>query len=92
MAPEAPGDSLWIMPVFEYRCSGCETVLEVIVLAGEAAPTRCSECGSELRRRWSRVGTQLIGWGFARNDALIGDDRPRRPYRTIRDKAAELFD
>lgn len=80
------------MPVFEYRCTGCSKTLEIIVLARETAPSTCSDCGEPLRRRWSRVGTQLVGWGFARNDALLSDDRPRKPFRTIRDKAAELFD
>ena len=80
------------MPVFEYRCRACEVTHEVIVLAGEVAPTTCPGCGGELRRRWSRVGTQLVGWGFARNDALVSEDRPRKPFKTIRDKAAELFD
>ena len=80
------------MPVFEYRCTRCSEIIEVIVLQGEKSPTACSVCGGELRRRWSRVGAQLVGWGFARNDQLLGDDRPRKPFRTIRDKAAELFD
>ncbi len=80
------------MPVFEYRCTACSEALEVIVLPGENPPDACPHCGAQLRRRWSRVGSQLVGWGFARNDALLGDDRPRKPFRTIRDKAAELFD
>ena len=80
------------MPVFEYRCTACSTELEEIVLPGEAAPQACPECGGELARRWSRVGVQLVGWGFARNDAMIGDDGKRKPFRQIRDKAAELFD
>ena len=80
------------VPVFEYRCSDCPQTLEEIVLPGEGAPTTCPACGGELRRRWSRVGTQLIGWGFARNDALIPEDGPRKAFRTIRDKASELFD
>jgi putative FmdB family regulatory protein len=80
------------VPVFEYRCTACQATSEVIVLNRERPPTTCSQCGGELRRLWSRIGTQLVGWGFARNDAMIGDDRPRRPFKTIRDKAAELFD
>jgi putative FmdB family regulatory protein len=81
------------MPVFEYRCEACQANSEVIVLPGEKAPVKCSECGGKLRRLWSRVGVQLVGWGFARNDALISDkDRPRKPFKQIRDKAAELFD
>ena len=80
------------MPVFEYRCAACATEVEAIVLPGEAAPAACAECGGQLVRRWSRVGVQLVGWGFARNDAMIGDDGRRKPFRQIRDKAAELFD
>ena len=80
------------MPVFEYRCTGCEADLEVIVLAGEEAPTVCPECGEALKRRWSRVGVQLVGWGFARNDALLPSDGKRKPYKQVRDKASELFD
>lgn len=80
------------VPVFEYRCSACEVLREVIVLPGEQAPRECPECGGRLRRRWSRVGVQLVGWGFARNDALVGENGSRKPYRTVRDKAAELFE
>jgi putative FmdB family regulatory protein len=80
------------MPVFEYRCTGCEATLEVIVLAGEEAPTACPDCGEPLKRLWSRVGVQLVGWGFARNDALLPSDKKRRPFKQIKDKASELFD
>jgi len=80
------------MPVFEYRCRGCAVTHEVIVLAGETAPDACPDCGGELQRLWSRIGTQMVGWGFARNDALIPDTGKRRPFKTVRDKASELFD
>jgi putative FmdB family regulatory protein len=80
------------VPVFEYRCPACGGELEVIVLPGEDEPRACPACGGELRRRWSRVATQLVGWGFARNDALIADDRPRQSFKAVREKAAELFD
>ena len=81
------------VPVYEYRCAACEARHEVIVLPGEQAPAACSACGGELRRCWSRVGVQLVGWDFARNDALVGDvSRRRRSFKGIRDKAAELFD
>jgi putative FmdB family regulatory protein len=80
------------VPVFEYRCGECSHELEAIVLPSEDAPTICPECGGELIRRWSRVGVQLVGWGFARNDALLGSEGKRRPFKQIRDKASELFD
>jgi putative FmdB family regulatory protein len=80
------------VPVFEYRCSPCGATHEVIVLPGEQPPVACPECGGSLRRCWSRVGVRFVGWGFARNDALIPENGARRPFRTLRDKAAELFD
>ncbi len=80
------------MPVFEYRCGKCAHELEAIVLPNEAPPTSCPECGGELVRRWSRVGVQLVGWGFSRNDSLLPSDGKRRPFKQIRDKASELFD
>jgi putative FmdB family regulatory protein len=80
------------VPVFEYRCGSCSAELEEIVLPGETAPVSCPICGGELVRRWSRIGVQLVGWGFARNDSMVGDGRRRKPFKQIRDKAAELFD
>lgn len=80
------------MPVFEYRCASCESLLEVIVLPGEQPPEACPDCDGALVRRWSRIGAQFVGWGFSRNDALMSDDRPRKDFKRVRDKAAELFD
>ncbi len=80
------------MPVFEYRCTVCEADLEAIVLPGESAPLACAECGGELRRRWSRVGIKLVGWGFSKNDSMLPDSASRRSFKEIRDKASELFD
>ncbi len=80
------------MPIYEYRCAACEQTHEVIVLAGESAPQACPGCGGSLKRLWSRLGVNLQGWGFARNDGLLPDNPKRKPFRQIRDKASELFD
>ncbi len=80
------------MPVYEYRCEDCEADHEVIVLPPEPAPERCPDCAGALRRRWSRVGVQLVGWGFSKNDGLLSDNGPRRDFKQVRDKASELFD
>jgi putative FmdB family regulatory protein len=80
------------MPVFEFRCQKCSHELEVILLAKEAHPTKCPECGGKLKRLWSRVGTSFVGWGFSKNDSLVADDGKRRDFKKIKDKASELFD
>lgn len=64
----------------------------MILLHSEAPPDRCPVCGGELKRLWSRVGIRLVGWGFARNDALLNDDGKRKPFRKVSEKASELFD
>ena len=80
------------MPVFEYRCTACGLDHEAVVLPPEQPPVHCPSCGGDLRRRWSRLGIQLVGWGFSRNDSLVPDDGRRRDFKKIRDKASELFD
>lgn len=80
------------MPVFEFACESCGAPLEVIVLPGEERPDACPDCGGALKRRWSRVGARFVGWGFARNDALLSEDRPRKSFKQVSEKASELFD
>ena len=80
------------MPIYEYRCAGCDAEHEVIVIPPEEPPRSCPGCGGELRRRYSRVGAQFVGWGFARNDALVPERPGRGRFQAVRDKAAELFD
>lgn len=80
------------MPVFEFRCGECSEETEVIVLPGEQTPAACGSCGGDLVRLWSRVGVQLVGWGFAKTDGLLPDNGKRRSFKQVKDKAAELFD
>lgn len=80
------------MPIFEYRCTDCEAEHEIIVLPREDAPEACSECGGALKRRWSRVGVQLTGWGFKKTDSLVPERPGRGDFKQVRDKASELFD
>ncbi len=80
------------MPIFEYRCASCAREIEVIVLPREQPPSDCAHCGGELQRRWSRVGVQLVGWGFSKTDSLVAPSKTRQDFRKVRDKASELFD
>ena len=80
------------MPIYEYRCTACQAEHEVIVIPPEQSPQTCPDCDGKLQRRYSRVGAQFLGWGFTRNDALVADRPGRGDFKTIRDKASELFD
>jgi hypothetical protein len=59
---------------------------------GAGAPGPCPACGGELSRLYGRVGVRLSGWGFARTDALLPDDRPRKDFKRLREKAEEIAD
>lgn len=80
------------MPIYEYRCTACESEHEIIVLPPQPAPRTCPDCDGQLQRRYSRVGAQFVGWGFTRNDALVSERPGRGDFKAVRDKAAELFD
>lgn len=79
------------MPLYEYLCTACGNTTDRLVTHERAdAPGPCPACEGELRRRFSRIGVRLEGWGFARNDAMV-PERPGRPdYRTIRDRAERI--
>jgi putative FmdB family regulatory protein len=34
------------MPIFEYKCSDCEKIFEIIHLPGKASELKCVACGS----------------------------------------------
>jgi hypothetical protein len=38
------------------------------------------------------VGVRLQGWGFARTDALLPGDRPRKDFKRLQEKAEEIAD
>ncbi len=80
------------MPVYEYRCKACNHELEEVQRMGAGPPGPCPECGGELRRVYGRVGVRFSGWGFSSTDSLVPEDRPRKDFRRLREKAEEIAD
>lgn len=78
------------MPVYEYRCRTCGHRVEEVQAMGAGPPGPCPTCGGELRRAYGRVGVRFSGWGFRRTDSLLPEDRPRKDFRALKDKAEEL--
>jgi putative FmdB family regulatory protein len=78
------------MPIYEYRCRACGAVSEHLQPMGSDAPGPCEACGGELHKRFSRVGVRYQGWGFQSTDALVPDDRPRKDFRALRDRAERI--
>jgi putative FmdB family regulatory protein len=78
------------MPVYEYRCLACGSMLEEIQPMGAPPPGPCPKCSGELKRVYSRVGVTFSGWGFKKTDSLVPEDRPRKDFRKLREKAEEI--
>ena len=81
------------MPVFGYKCTACGAREDAIVLPGEQAPTSCKACGGDLKRTWGgRVHISLQGWGFSKTDSYLPDDRPRRDFKQLKERAERISD
>lgn len=52
------------MPIYEYRCLGCERVFEKIHKVSDPAPSKCDSCGGRLEKLVSRTGFQFKGEGW----------------------------
>lgn len=57
---------------------------------GSPPPGRCPKCGGQLKRVYGRVAVKFSGWGFRRTDSLVPEDRPRKDFRKLREKAEEI--
>ncbi|WP_417915284.1 FmdB family zinc ribbon protein [Candidatus Electronema sp. JM] len=52
------------MPVYEYRCSACDRLVEVQQKISEPPLTTCSECGGAMKKLVSASAFHLKGGGW----------------------------
>ena len=53
------------MPIYEYECTECGTVIEVMQKVGaRRAPGRCEQCSGKLKKKISVTSFQLKGGGW----------------------------
>ena len=52
------------MPIYEYRCTSCGQVTEVIQKLSEAPLTECTACSGRLEKLFSVAAFQLKGGGW----------------------------
>jgi putative FmdB family regulatory protein len=57
------------MPTYDYKCTNCGHVVEVVRGVNEAGPTVCPECGGLLRKQMSAPAIHFRGTGWAKKDA-----------------------
>lgn len=64
------------MPIYEYRCSSCGTVTEVLQKMSDSPLTTCGSCSGSLEKLVSRTSFQLAGGGWYASG--YGDRGPAR--------------
>lgn len=52
------------MPIYEYRCKGCNQVTEVLQRVSDPPLKRCESCAGRLEKLISRTSFQLKGDGW----------------------------
>ena len=52
------------MPIYEYRCKSCGTLIEVIQKFDDKPLRKCRECAGRLEKLISRTSFQLKGGGW----------------------------
>ena len=68
------------MPIYEYRCEGCETVHEITQRITEDALTKCPESGGKMERMISASAFALKGSGWYKTDyERKGKDKTKAP-------------
>ncbi len=56
------------MPTYQYRCTSCNTELEVVQKFTDDPLTECPECDGSLRKVYNPVGVVFKGSGFYATD------------------------
>lgn len=52
------------MPLYEYRCSNCGEMVEVLQRSGDPPPAECSRCGGPMLKVLSAPALQFKGSGW----------------------------
>ncbi len=64
------------MPIYEYQCQDCDTLLEVLQKFSDAPRVDCPDCGRpSLKKKVSAAAFRLKGGGWYETDFKTGNKR-----------------
>jgi putative FmdB family regulatory protein len=52
------------MPIYEFRCKKCDSLIEVFQKLSDKPPTKCKKCGGRLEKQISKTSIQFKGEGW----------------------------
>jgi putative FmdB family regulatory protein len=81
------------MPLYLFRCTGCELESELLLPLGDTADRPCPSCGKPARHRFARIAVKYNDWGFTATDSLINDPAAgRKDFKQLRETAEKISD
>jgi len=63
------------VPIYEYRCTQCGHLIEIIQKISDRPLRKCSECSGKLEKLVSRASFQLKGGGWYAEGYSSGDGK-----------------
>lgn len=67
------------MPLYDYRCTECGRVVEVIHGIYERGPETCQHCAGAMRKALSSPAIHFKGKGWAKKDAAAATAKKSAP-------------
>jgi len=74
------------MPIYEYKCSKCQSIFEVIQKVDAPALKKCLKCSAPVRKIISPSALQFKGSGWYINDYAKKDKKKSEPKETKKPK------
>ncbi len=74
------------MPLYEYKCSSCGFVFEVLQKVTELPIKKCLKCRGDVKKVISAPAIQFKGNGWYVTDYARKDDRKKKPAPKVQAK------
>lgn len=71
------------MPIYEYKCTKCNEVIEVIQKMNDKPLSKCGECGGKLKKMITNTSFVLKGSGW-----YVTDYPSEKREKAMKDKKA----
>lgn len=90
------------MPIYEYRCTGCEKTFEIMQKVGDGQLRKCRECSGKLEKLVSRTSFLLKGGGWysegyskgsgSKSDSSSSTSKKTKPAKSSGEKKKKKAD
>ena len=77
------------MPIYEYKCSSCEAVFEVLQRVSEPPLKKCIKCGGSVQKLISAPAIQFKGTGWYITDYANKNKGPQESKTSTKEPPKE---